>query len=388
MRESELAQRSDLPERSRQAQAILADLFENAGWQVHREPEGDRHSRPDLIIQRKGFSYAVEVKAAAEGRSDRLIPLWAQAYLQASHAGSAKRAALAVVAAPRISSRIAEQILKFAAEYAPSEAVGVIDFRGLRRFRGRDLEGLDSEGAHLAPRKWSAAGDSAELFSDLNQWMLKVLLAPELPPRLLSAPRESIHNARQLAKAANVSVMSAYRFAEQLQRENYLHESASKLSLVRREDLFLEWQSSAVRRVRQVPMRFLLGGRKRGEMTRSILRDQHACLALFAAAEALGVGFVHGVPPYIYVHRLDPENVAAWRNLIPAERGEAPDIILRQAPAPQSVFRGAVMVDQLLVCDVIQVWLDVSSHPSRGQEQAKLIRRRILDEVIGAKHSG
>jgi hypothetical protein len=33
------------------------------------------------------------------------------------------------------------------------------------------------------------------------------------------------------------------------------------------------------------------------------------------------------------------------------------------------------------------VWLDVSSHPSRGQEQAELIRRRVLGKVIGADDS-
>jgi hypothetical protein len=35
------------------------------------------------------------------------------------------------------------------------------------------------------------------------------------------------------------------------------------------------------------------------------------------------------------------------------------------------------------------VWLDVSSHPSRGQEQAEMIRRRVLDPVIhGVNHHG
>ena len=69
-------------------------------------------------------------------------------------------------------------------------------------------------------------------------------------------------------------------------------------------------------------------------------------------------------------------------NIVPAEQGEQPDLILRQAPAPQSVFRGLVRADGLSVCDVLQVWLDVSSHPSRGKEQADLIRDRVLDPVI------
>lgn len=66
--------------------------------------------------------------------------------------------------------------------------------------------------------------------------MLKVLLAPELPEHLLSAPRERYANASQLAKAADVSVRSAFRFVQGLQEQGYLHEAPSALALVRRED--------------------------------------------------------------------------------------------------------------------------------------------------------
>lgn len=223
--------------------------------------------------------------------------------------------------------------------------------------------------------------EPADLFTDLNQWMLKVLLAPELPEKLLSAPRGRYRNASQLARAASVSVMSAYRFVQQLERGGYLRESGAYLGLVRRDELFRRWQASAARSIREVPMRFLLRTNPDSELKR-ILGSGRACLALFAAAEALGIGFVHGVPSHVYVHRLGPTNLAAWKSAVPAERGEAPDFIFRQAPAPQSVFRGAVRVDDRPVCDIVQIWLDVSSHPSRGEEQAGLIRRRVLDSVL------
>ena len=62
-----------------------------------------------------------------------------------------------------------------------------------------------------------------------------------------------------------------------------------------------------------------------------------------------------------------------------------PDLILRQAPAPQSVFRGLVHANGIAVCDVLQIWVDVASHPSRGREQADLIRKRVLETVIKGK---
>jgi hypothetical protein len=381
MEDQDSESRSSASARERHAEDLLAEILGRAGWSVRRQAGRKGDSRPDMIISRRGASYAVEVKASAEGRGDRLLPLWSQACLEAAHAAGDHYPPLAVVAAPKVSPRAANQVLAFASKYAPDAAAGVIDFSGLRLFRGPHLEGLDSEGERLPPLAQSVRSEPADLFSDLNQWMLKVLLAPELPVNLLSASQGRYHNASQLARAANVSVMSAFRLVQQLRREGYLHESQPYLSLVRREDLFRRWQAAVSRRVKEVPMRFILRGDPQVELRR-MFRGGRACLGLFAAADALRFGFVEGVPPYVYVQRLGPANIAAWKNIVPAEQGEQPDLILRQAPAPQSVFRGLVRVDDMPVCDILQVWLDVSSHPSRGKEQADLIRERVLDPVI------
>src|SRR5258706_13746141 len=175
--------------------------------------------------------------------------------------------------------------------------------------------------------------------------------------------------------------MSAFRFVQQHGREGYLHESAPYVRLVRREDLFSRWQALSARSPREVRMRFLLPGDRQVQL-RKILGSGRACLALFAAADALKIGFVRGVPPYVYVQRLQPASLAAWRNLRACAPGESPELIIRQAPAPQSVFRGLVRAEGMATCDVLQVWVDVASHASRGREQADIIRKRILNRVI------
>jgi hypothetical protein len=63
---------------------------------------------------------------------------------------------------------------------------------------------------------------------------------------------------------------------------------------------------------------------------------------MFAAAEALGFGFGHGVTPYLYVPRLESAIRALGERWVPVEPGEAPDLVLRQPSAVNSVFRGAV----------------------------------------------
>jgi hypothetical protein len=380
MESSDINKKSSASEREQRAESLLAEMFENAGWRVKRESH--RHgARVDFVVRRSRVTYAVEVKAGTEGRGDRLVPLFAQAVLQSLRAAGHNAAPLAVVAAPKISHRAAQQIFKFAEDYAPDAAAGVIDFEGFRMFRGPHLEELNAEASHRSSMALGSRQASGHLFSDLNQWMLKVLLAPELPESLLSAPRGQYRHASHLARAANVSVMSAYRLVQQLQAEGYLHESEPYLNLVRREELFRRWQVSAERPVKEVPMRYLLPGKAHDQLQR-ILKSGRACLALFAAAKALKLGFVEGVPPYVYVERIQPSNVAAWKNLRLCEPGESPDVILRQAPAPQSVFRGMVRPDAMAASDVLQVWLDVGAHPSRGREQADLIRKRVLESVI------
>jgi hypothetical protein len=338
---------------------------------------------PDLIARRRGLVYAAEVKSAPEGRGDRLVPLFAQAVLQAARAAGRAAKPLAVVAAPKIGPRAAELVLRFAQDYAPDAAAGVIDFDGLALFRGPQLEALNAS-AQPRPASHSARLESSHLFSDLNQWLLKVLLAPELPESLLSAPREQYRNASHLARAAGVSVMSAFRFVQQAQREGYLDPGAPHLNLVRREDLFSRWQALAGRSAREAPMRFVLRGDPQAQL-RKMLASGRACLALFAAADALGLGHVRGVPPYVYVPRMNAGALAAWKNWRPCEPGEPPDVIVRQAPAPQSTFRGLVRPAGVPACDVLQVWLDVAAHPSRGREQADLIRKRVLGHVIHGK---
>lgn len=378
-----LVEPSGAANRTQAVEAMLVSLFRRNGWHVVREPHDG--PRADLLISRHNASYTVEIKAAAEGRSDRLVPLWAQAVLQASRAAGQRHVPLAVVVAPRIPAKVADQVLKFAAEYAPAAAAGVVDLEGLRVFHGDHLESLNAEPARassLVPRQ----PPGQALFSDLNQWMLKVLLAPELPEPLLAAPRGQYRNASQLAAAANVSVMSAFRFVRQLKLEGYLDESHAYLNVVRRDDLFSRWQTASSQRVEEIPVRFLLRGDPQSQLRR-VLSSGRACLALFAAANALGLGLVSGVPPHVHVPRLKPANLAAWKNIVPVGAGEQPDLILRRANATQSVFRGVVRPDGLASSDVLQVWLDVFSHPARGREQAALIQRRVLKPLIWGKRA-
>jgi hypothetical protein len=212
--------------------------------------------------------------------------------------------------------------------------------------------------------------------------MLKVLLAPEIPEHLLSAPRAECRNGSDLSKAAQVSMMSASRFVNRLREEGFLDDAPGKLRLVQRAALFNRWRSASQRSSPEIRMCFLNPSAGRVQLNRIVSRHR-ACLGLFAAADALHVGHVSGAPPYAYVRKLPRSEKDSWPELVPAREGESADLILRQAPAPQSIFRGAVEVDGMKVTDVLQIWLDAWANPSRGKEQADFLERKVLHAVLG-----
>jgi hypothetical protein len=381
---------------------VVANLFREEGWKVLDQPL-EAGAAPDLIALRSGKKLVVEIKRASEGRKDRVIPLLSQAALEASYHSrnlGGRPIPVAIVGANHMPESVAEDAKRFLQERVPDVAVGLVDLEGFRLFAGHGLESLNSpRRSEKNIRSPKLQAGAPQLFSDLNQWMLKVLLAPQIPESLLSAPRGHYQGASQLAAAAGVSVMSAFRFVQELSKEGFLESGEGSLRLVRLRELMSRWQAASPRRVLEVPMRWVL--HKGEKALRSALRSYQSkgkmlaqdlkglgssprpriCLGLFEAAEALGMGFVRGVQPYIYVERL---NAAVLQELGLSENpeGQGSDIYVRIPGNRESVFRSVVEKNGVPVCDILQVWLDVGQHPARGKEQADMIWRKILSPAF------
>lgn len=375
----------------RKAEQLLAQQFALEGWSVSRQPAAPRHP-VDLLVRLGPLAYAVELKRATEGRKDRLVPLLAQALLQAQSGARQLGPAvkpLAVIAAPRVSDVVLRELQRFAQEYVPDAAIGVLDQQGLRWFSDDALKSLNAGRSVRQPLLGGERAIVTHLFSDLNQWMLKVLLASYLPADLLSAPRGELRNASQLAQAANVSAMSASRFIRQLKSEGFLDEHADRLRAVRIGSLLQRWRAAHLRSSREWPMKWIIRGNPEKQLEKLLHsaapgeshRRYRVCLGYFAAAEQLGCGFIHGIKPHVYVDRFD-SLVLQQLGLAPIQSGVAPDVIIKMPRAPQAVFRAAVWRHGIPVSDILQVWLDVANHPARGEAQAAEIERRLLAPLL------
>jgi hypothetical protein len=404
---SQIQDRADA--RDDEFESLVVDLFRRAGWRVSEQHPSDENA--DLIVDSGDKKFIVEVKRSAEGRRDRLVPLLSQAILQAQAAAqqfSESAVPVAVVASRHIPESVAEQVKLFGLSHAPKVGIGVIDSEGFRLFQGFGLERFNSQRSLTSQLRLPVQSESSSyLFSDLNQWMLKILLGASIPESLLSVPRNEYRSGRQLAQAAAVSVMSASRFVRQLSSRGFLDERKGSLHLVRIEELMRQWQGASLKGAREIPARWIIPGRKdqlpsavhsyssRADAKPLRPRKPRAgrlpqsppriCIGLFAAADLLGFKFVHGVAPHLYLERLDAD---ALKHLgLSVENAEGrPDAYIRIPQNKEAVFRPVVRHEGIPVADIVQVWLDVSSHPARGKEQAEQIWKRVLGPSIRKEH--
>ncbi|TCK31801.1 hypothetical protein B0G84_8860 [Paraburkholderia sp. BL8N3] len=361
----------------------LGDLLSAKGWTVEKEPRTARF-KPDLLVSDGKTDYVVELKTSPEGRPDRVIALLAQAILQAEAYAKdlPDSRPLALVWTRSATRSLIDKVDEFHSAFGKRAAIGILTDDGMRHFVDEKLTSLNhdpSDELDIRPGNVKVRGTS-NLFSDLNQWLLKVLLAPEIPNGLLAAPRETYRTVSQLARAAAVSPMTASRFVNALRQEGFLDRGRT-LRLVRRQELSRRWKAQYTSLTPEAPARFLLPGSLESRLGR-LFGEHEASIGLFDAAARLNIGHVEGVPMYLYVR--DFEAALRWKALVLDERSSQPALILKQAPAPESLFRGRERKNGMFVSDVLQIWLDAASHPSRGAEQSNYLESTVLKDVVGA----
>ena len=113
----------------------------------------------------------------------------------------------------------------------------------------------------------------------------------------------------------------------------------------------------------------------------NVRRRAPALQPVFAAAESLGFGRVPGTLPSFYLASLD-RAVLSSMGLSPDGAEYRPDLLVRVPSFRRSVFRAAVIRDRVPVSDIIQVWLDLSSQPERGEAQASEISQHALAQHL------
>ena len=389
--------------------SVIGEAFAEDGWDVERDPVV-RKMRPDLRVKKARCTYIVELRAHPESRRPILRALLADAVLRARRMAVADNVSpLAIVGTRRVSASMLEYLVEYARRFVEGSAWGVVDASGRISLFGHGLETVSrvASGRALSVRR--SAPPSVNPFSDLGQWLLKVMMAQQLSPDLLSAPRSSFMTAGQLGRVAGISVPSAYRIINALVSEGYVRQWEGKLEIARFERLLQRWRAAVSMNDVELPAKWTLPRNDKRSQLLEVIRDYHirdhpvssfdptasfsandshhlvdrprVCLALFEACNLLGYGHVHGAPSHVYVEDLS-EEVLSELGLLRAGPGDPVDVFLRRPRFTESVFRGAVTREGVPSCDVIQCWLDVMNHPGRGSEQGEVLYSLAIEPAL------
>lgn len=381
-------------DRSHSPLADLAKGFERLGWQVERPEEGHNlHCRSGprgLVVELRVLRGRIPLAGLRASLADAVL-------VSGARATRLRAEPVAVVAADALSDRAIAELEGYMGEVAPGIAWGAMDARGRWHFVGEGLASLSPSPGGLA------LGGSAALsrdsrpdpppynpFSDLGQWMLKVLLAPRLPQlRLLEdQPAASIRGVIDLARRASVSPSRASVLVAELQRRGHIERWRRELRLVRLADLLDDWRHAANALVLDVPVRFALPTHDPAKRLERVLAEHarsavepRACLGLYSAAGKHGVSFVRGAPIHAYIESPAAEHLSPL-GLVRSEHSVEAELHARIPRFRESVFRGASLVDRVPAADLLQCWLDVSAHPARGGEQASEIAELLCLESL------
>ncbi len=374
----------------------LSSALKDAGWRIERKSKG---VGVDLVAtdQRQRCSM-FRVLVADQVRSSALEGKLAIGILEASVSSlGGYGEPVIVVGASRVTDAMHTRLGIFAEKVARKTSWGIVDERGHVALHGPGLKSV-----RRAPRyaeRSPVETNHFDPFSDLGQWCLKVLVSHRLSgsvyaPRLqMPKPTrghvfEPLQTAMSLAASADVSVPVASRLVAHLRREHFIG-AGRPVELVREEALFERWGAANAKSPVEVAARWLLRPKDTLRHLDEVLKrheqrlGSRACLGLFAASAKLGFNLVVGVAPHLYLEKISRAALESF-GLVPARPGEPIDVFVREPRFAESVFRGAHAYagDDVPAADFVQVWLDVSHHPARGAELAKLIENRVLAPLV------
>ncbi len=344
-----------------------------------------RLSPRDFVFVDAPHRYAVRVLSVGTPRIADVIGRFATAVLHLHGLeGPSDERRLVVVVVSAFGRKMTREVSNFMGQYAPHLSWALIDHRHQLYFEDpHDQRKISTvvEASLETPffHRAHAGTRTSRLFTDLNAWMLKILLLRRLPERYWSGPCDEIDNPTRLAKVAGVANQTGHSFFKVFEELGFLrYTRAHGVKIVRPRELLDLWLADE----RQNPAVYTHARSVFGQFEGLPALKRRSEVGLFAVG-AFEACARHGVlhtaadnTPTIFT---DVDiGLLAWKwDLEFCGRADA-QLLLANTRQRESVFRGAVQIDGIPVVDILQAALDVASFPNRGLEQAEFVVERIL----------
>jgi hypothetical protein len=351
----------------------------------------------DAIGHSSAGAIAFQVKVLSTLKHEDLEGRLAHAILAAQ--GRPGLCHVVVVQMPRVTAAAVDTARAFCVAYGAGMQWVLLGDAGEKHVHAPALGIEERELRRLPRKKDREPTTTGQLFTDLNAWMLKILLLRDAPAHLWPGPRTPVGTASELARVAQVSTPHAHRFVRTCEDMDFLRRSDDGFRIVRTSalmDVWFEAQRLASRKV--VPVRWIMGRPSTMRdvfagptgTTREKSDDQggggifgddddgdrlQVAAAGFDACAAMGILHTNAVRHEVHVAG-ELSRIYERFELEPCEQRDAHLFLLPTRSV--AVFRGCIDIDGLRHVDVLQAALDVVVHTARGREQAEYIVTDVL----------
>jgi hypothetical protein len=363
--------------------------------------ESNFKSQVDFVLRRGRRKYAVEVKHSRKMQLalSHLLPRGIL-LLQAARRLKGYMPILAVVV-EKMDQKDIRRMADFILHFAPEVGWLLIDEYGRGAFKEPDkdehkiLPKLDRQ-PHGSFELESPVSDYYQKqlsFSDLDQWLLKVLLLGRpgvVPMDYWGGPQGSVENAFQLSKLAGVSPPVANSWVNAMESSSYLRRiGRKKLIPLRPNALIEEWRGQyRFGDNRILPYRSVYRVSEADKYLDDLLEkmkslDKSISWAISGHQACRLLRIKHSSARSIHIYFWG--NVATVANslgLVLAESPSEADLFLVEPRYPKSVFGGRVIKGSIPICDILQCYLDLYNLPDRGREQADFVYENILTKIF------
>ena len=352
---------------------LVVEALRSAGL---RAEQPSRERSADLTASHPQGVVVIEVKCMGAVRIDDLEGRLAVGVLQLQKRSTPNAAPMVCVVVNRLGRRALQAAKRFMARHAPELAWGLVDRAGGVHLEIPSFDLVFDKAP--AARVRSGKRTNIHQFSDLNRWLLKVLLlGPDRSahfggPRLLS----KVRTPTELHRVASVSVEKAHRFVRTFEEAGFVRQTRRGLQVVDREVLLERWLGDErVRPTPHVAMKSVFEPLSPKEIGEQLSGRGYALGGYYASA---ALSMLHSRRSALYLHGRG--SLVALRNeldLIECDWQEAQLVLVGPRNA-ESVTRAAAPHDGVIVVDEIQAALDVVNDPARGHEQASFVVERLL----------
>lgn len=357
-------------------QALAASLSGCYFEQSHSKQAG----RPDLVVACPPSKFATRIVTVTAPRVSDVLGRLAVAVLERrAWCALGGMSPFIAVLTPAFGPKMVEAVRAFVQQHAGDVSWMLVNPQGSHHLEMKARTGLVvvDHVAESGSQPQRPISRKSSLFSDLNRWMLKLLVLRHAPESRWPGYRGRIPNPTHLGRIAGVSVETAHQFVRAFTAHDFLRIESGDLRIVRTREMFEAWLAEE-RRASPVwtHARSIDGGPF--DLERALASRPQGMIALGGFEACRRHGLLHTTPGVSQVLSAEPlpTVVAAW-DLGFCGQQEA-QVMITEPRHRASVFRAVGLIDGLPVVDILQAALDVAPMPGRGLEQAEFVIEEIL----------